>query len=407
MPETAINLCDKKLFAHDLQKCFVAILSAREAERKLKGREWLDMRAGETADPESNKPELPQSALPEYVRLNHANADGVTLFPTYPWTYEHEHTQGHKHFDGNIPANWRLFRAGSERTYRLDLFAPLHWYYKNLKWPESNDQTETWTELALDFMVATHVKLCAACEDAEELSAERAAKLFSSASKRLAQICQASVIPDTTHKTMCCTERVPSLTALGLGRAAGCQRGPLLMQPAAVHRMLLQAALEQELVTQSHKRSFVPDLSSLPAPLWTPRSERRKLTGKQHVADYVPPPSKRKVVRSHKEDVKLITWSDDEQRLIQEASDWRQKVRVQKRLLHNRTAQALSKHVVGPFQEEDDLVCAVCTKFSNLQRFFKEECGGEADRSNPVSEGGPRAMRASVRINQRKQLVLA
>ena len=160
--------------------------------------------------------------------------------------------------------------------------------------------------------------------------------------------------------------------------------------------MLLQAALEQELVTQSHKRSFVPDLSSLPAPLWTPRSERRKLTGKQHVADYVPPPSKRKVVRSHKEDVKLITWSDDEQRLIQEASDWRQKVRVQKRLLHNRTAQALSKHVVGPFQEEDDLVCAVCTKFSNLQRFFKEECGGEADRSNPVSEGGPRAMRASV-----------
>ena len=405
----AIANCNRKVLALDLQKCFVSILQARDAERKVKGREWLDKRAGETTAHTRQESQPSISALPEYVRLNPANADGVRLFPTYPWSYEHEHVQGKLHFDGHIPQNWRRFSAGSEWTYRLDLFAPLHWYFKNLRWPECSDHTVTWVELALDFMVTTHVKLCAANEESEALSAERAARLFSSASKRLAQICQFSVIPDTEYKTMYCTERVPALTALGLGRAAGCSRRPLLMQPTAVHRMLLQAALEQELLTQSHKRSFVPDLSSLPAPLWTPRSERRRIKGKQSVSDYVPPPSKRKVVRSHKDDVKLIEWSDDEQRLINEAAagDWRQRARIQKRILHNRTAQSLGNHLIGPFQEHDDLVCMVCgktTKISNLQRFLKEDCGGDADKNDQATGRGTRA---SVRILQRKQLVLA
>ena len=90
--------------------------------------------------------------------------------------------------------------------------------------------------------------------------------------------------------------------------------------------------------------------------------------------------------------------------MIKEAGDWRQQARLQKRLLHNRTAQALNKHVTGPFQGQDDLVCTVCgktTKISNFQWFFKEEEG------SPAKEGAPRALRASARINQRKQLVLA
>ena len=302
----AIRNCNRATFAYDLQKCFVSISQARDAERKVKGREWLDRRAGEVAEPVSDQPQLPPSALPEYVCLNPANAEAVRLFPTYPWVFEHEHTHGHLHFNGLISSNWRRFSTSAEWTYRLDLFAPLHSYHKNLKWPEHSGHTITWTELVLDFMISTHVKLCAANEEAEVLSAERVAKLFSSASKRLAQICQASVIPDTNFKTMCCNERVPSLTALGLGRAAGCQRRPLLMRPEVVHKMLLQAALEQELLQQTHKRSFVPDLSSLPALLWVPRTERRRLVGKQKVSDYVPPPSKRKVVRSHKDDVKLV-----------------------------------------------------------------------------------------------------
>ena len=76
-------------------------------------------------------------------------------------------------------------------------------------------------------------------------------------------------------------------------------------------------------------------------PLWVPRAERRRLVGKQKVSDYVPPPSKRRVVRSHKDDVKLVSWTQDEHSLIDEASDWHQQVRIQKRLLRNRTAQGL------------------------------------------------------------------
>ena len=181
----AIRNCNRATFAHDLQKCFVSISQARDAERKVKGREWLDRRAGEVAEPVSDQPQLPPSALPEYVCLNPANAEAVRLFPTYPWAFEHEHTHGHLHFNGLIPSNWRRFSTSAEWTYRLDLFAPLHWYYKNLKWPEHSGHTITWTELALDFMISTHVKLCAANEEAEVLSAERAAKLFSSASSVL------------------------------------------------------------------------------------------------------------------------------------------------------------------------------------------------------------------------------
>ena len=46
----AISFCDKRSFAHDLQKCFVAILNAREAEHKVKGREWLDMRTSRSCE---------------------------------------------------------------------------------------------------------------------------------------------------------------------------------------------------------------------------------------------------------------------------------------------------------------------------------------------------------------------
>ncbi|CAE7690756.1 unnamed protein product [Symbiodinium sp. KB8] len=162
-----------------------------------------------------------------------------------------------------------------------------------------------------------------------------------------------------------------------------------------------------------------PAWTQVGGPSGIPRKARdaeRKVKGrewldksKQSVSDYVPPPSKRKVVRSHKDDVKLIEWSDDEQRLINEAAagDWRQRARIQKRILHNRTAQSLGNHLIGPFQEHDDLVCMVCgktTKISNLQRFLKEDCGGDADKNDQATGRGTRA---SVRILQRKQLVLA
>ena len=142
------------------------------------------------------------------------------------------------------------------------------------------------------------------------------------------------------------------------------------------------------------------DLSSLPTTLWQPQSARQRLVGKQSVSDYIPPPTERRVVVSHKNTVRMVTWSPEEQEEINAAPDWRQRERVQKRLLHNRTATDLGLHVLGAFDAKGPISCQICcksTRIANLARFLKEECGGEVDRDQPADQG---AARNSVKLRK-------
>ena len=62
---------------------------------------------------------------------------------------------------------------------------------------------------------------------------------------------------------------------------------------------------------------------------------------------------------SHRAHAHAVQWSDEEKLELEEA-----RVRIEKRLLHNRTAPSLHKHVLGPFNEGTDLCCTVCEAHS-------------------------------------------
>lgn len=59
------------------------------------------------------------------------------------------------------PSNWRTYKKGSAWLFGLDTFAPLRWYWRNLKWPDQPGAEDeiSWLELALDFHAATHCSL--------------------------------------------------------------------------------------------------------------------------------------------------------------------------------------------------------------------------------------------------------
>ena len=105
---------------------------------------------------------------------------------------------------------------------------------------------------------------------------------------------------------------------------------------------------------------------------------------------------------SRKAHAHAVQWSDEEKL---ELEGLRRRVRIEKRFLHNRTAPALHKHVLGPFDEGTDLCCTVCEKrtaLGNLSRFLKEKCGGLQDCGK---ERGQREARPSVKLAYRQELV--
>ena len=242
---------DRQSFAVLLKKT----QEARDAERKLRGQAWLDSQAGETGADASARPS--SCTLPLHIQANPGLAEGPRLFPAYPWSYEADNTVTETVFYGRIPANWRRFASNAEWTFDLQLFPALVWYFRKLKWPSLADQHSiSWLELAIDFMAATHVKLCQPNDDAGEHTAESQARLFAAATKRMALICQDSVAPGIEAKALRSASHVPSLTALDLGRAAGLQCRPCLLRPNFVHKQLLQAALERQL----QSNTFFADL---------------------------------------------------------------------------------------------------------------------------------------------------
>ena len=108
---------------------------------------------------------------------------------------------------------------------------------------------------------------------------------------------------------------------------------------------------------------------------------------------------------SHKTNLITISWTAVEQLEIDTATNWRHRARIEKRLLHNRTATSLNKHTLLPFDQTTNIQCEVCqksTSASNLSKFLKETCGGEIDRVHPTNH---RQARASVQIEKRQKLV--
>ena len=119
----------------------------------------------------------------------------------------------------------------------------------------------------------------------------------------------------------------------------------------------------------------------------------------------MPAPTSMRQCSSRKAHAHGVQWSDEATLELEEAWGWRHRVRIEKRLLYNRTAPALHKHVLCPFDEGTDLCCTVCEKrtaLGNLSRFLKEKCGGLQDCGE---ERGQREARPSVKLAYKQELV--
>ena len=220
------------------------------------------------------------------------------------------------------------------------------------------------------------------------VNAERAANLFAPAARLVAQICGAATAVAFGDKETRSTFAVSSLSFLGLGKADGIPFRACFLQPVLMHKLLTQAALDSQLNNTSHKRRCIPSFSSLPRPIWTPLP-RRRLRWKQAVFE-VPAPRSMRQCASHRAHAHAVQWSDEEKLELEEVRDLRHRVRIEKRLLHNRTAPSLHKHVLGPFNEGTDLCCTVCEAHSAGGEFVKIP-KGEMWRSSRLRRGaGPK-----------------
>ena len=62
----------------------------------------------------------------------------------------------------------------------------------------------------------------------------------------------------------------------------------------------------------------------------------------------IPVASQKRIVRAHKDTIEQVQWSSVELQEIQAADVWRQRQGIDKRLLHNCTAEAQGKHFILP-----------------------------------------------------------
>lgn len=60
------------------------------------------------------------------------------------------------------------------------------------------------------------------------------------------------------------------------------------------------------------------------------------------------------------------------------------RVRLEKRILHNRTAMQSERHVLAAFEDIERALCHKKTEASNLSKFVVEKCGGICDRDTPL-----------------------
>jgi len=85
-----------------------------------------------------------------------------------------------------------------------------------------------------------------------------------------------------------------------------------------VHKVLFEAAMHPDAAKPERKRSFYPDYTSLPKPMWSGPG-RRRLVGKQTPIEDVALPSQKRSATSHKASTQSIQWSAAEKEEIDNA----------------------------------------------------------------------------------------
>ena len=371
------------VFCENLQKCMVSVLCAREKTTRMISR----------GGPQNVPDTVPAAAS----GADQSFSNRERLYPGYPWGFESLDHNCATFFNGVPPRNWRVYKRGSSWSFGVQIFEPLIFYWKRLSWPHNDESHETisWAELAIDFYAATHCNV-APPDQTGPPTCEAAARFFASASKRMAAICGAPLVPLCEGQDTFATH-VPSLTSLGLGRCAGLRLRPRLLCPGVVHQFLFQAALDGETSAEKHKRSFPLYINHSPPPLWRVAKLHRRIVGKQSPSVVAAPKPKR-VMRSHKNEVRHVVWTPEEMMEFQDEPHWRDRQRIQKRLLHNRDALAL------PHGEGEPVVCRECGRSNiSLSKFLRESCGGSLDKDALPSN--PRVARDSVRLQKRVKLV--
>ena len=266
----------------------------------------------------------------------------------HPWYLERS-TSEERHFAGAPPGNWRRYSAGGEWTYDTALFQALVWCWSQVRWVDS-DETVTYAELCQDFHCATRASLAPPGSDAVQMP------IFAAASRCVAKICKHSLAPADRG------EHVVSLNALGMGRQPGIKSHPLLLCADRVHALLFGAALKSQEARGMNLLAFVPDRSVCPAPLWSPG--RRRIRGKQKVIGDVADAKPRRVVKSHKAHSSRVGWTPEQLADIAQSTDWRQRQRIEKTLMHDADALERGKHLLAPYDASLTLWCTVCAATS-------------------------------------------
>ena len=380
-----------------LQHTLVRLHLARDAAIKTQG-------LGKVVKPP--KPPAQQENPPDDA--DPAMAAQQAAFPGFAWrASEGVH---HTCFWGKIPDDQERGqqKAGARDLrwrYPERLFAPLIWYFRQLKWPQTGDlnarrgEHVTWLELALDFQASTHIELCAADADgAKELAGKRAI-FFASAARRVSVICQDALAPVDPFPN----NLARSLAPLGLPNAGGFPMRPLFLRPDVVNRILYQAALEN--LQTNCKLAFIPKFGQLGDALWSPHvalelaRPRYRLKVKTRAADVQS--NRPEVLRqpSNVQEVReQIPW-DASQPYYVPGLRKLQVSREQKRLLHNRDADGKGWHRLAPFYGAEgngdaELVCVKChqrTDFNGWKRKWQQRhCGGasgEAHQEVAVAQG--------------------
>ena len=217
----------------------------------------------------------------------------------------------------------------------------------------------------------------------------------------MAKICKADLTPIVPGESPF-SEHVSVLTSLSLGRCAGIKLRPCLLCPKEVHLILFKAALEVESKNGKSFRQLFPSINTWPASRWQGPQKRTRLHGRQP-DPAVPIASQKRLVQSHNDNIASVQWSSDETKEIDQAQDWRQRQRIQKRLLHNRTAQEHGKHFILPFDADTPAKCRDCLKeakkTSGISRFLTEPCGGSVDIG---VNRDPHASRDSVKLKTQR-----
>ena len=137
----------------------------------------------------------------------------------------------------------------------------------------------------------------------------------------------------------------PILQCVSLGRASGFNSRPRLLCPSFAHSCLFLTVMEH-ICRLGQNFKFTPVLPPFPNPLWNPNKPSHRLVGKQP-PNATPAPTVRRQVKSHKESVATVSWSQEETLILEGAHDWRRKHQLQKLLLHNRNAADSRRHVIS------------------------------------------------------------